>query len=88
MLENYLTKHNHGTTSAIDQIVHVWNKYPGLYRKNHRLELRSTVEHVFGTVTQLFLTIRDRNSKNKAKALMVGFLQYNYNLRFQEVSIV
>ena len=76
----------HGSTSAMDQIVYAWNKYPGLYRKNHRPELRSTVEHVFGTVTQLFPIIRDRTQKNKAKALLMAFLRYNCNLRFQEVS--
>ena len=68
------------------QIVGTWNKYPGLYCKNYRPELRFTVKHIFGTVTQLLPTFHERISQNKDKALLVAFLRYNSNLHFQELN--
>jgi len=65
---------DHGTSSPMDLVVRAHKNYKGLYRKNHKPELRSTVEHSFGNVTQQMPRIMDHKSVNRAKALLTPFL--------------
>jgi len=78
---------DHGTSDPMDLIVRARNNYPGLYRINHKPQLRSTVEHTFGNVTQAMPRITDRKAVSRAKALLTPFLWYNHSLLVQSLEV-
>lgn len=79
---------DHGTSSPMDLIVRAHNQYPGLYKKNHKPELRSTVEHTFGNVKQQRPRFMDRKPVNRAKALLTPFLWYNHKIMIRRLGKV
>ena len=78
---------DHGTDSAMDRQVRFQKRSPGLYRRNHRVNRRSAVEHTFGNIKLKKPILRDTTMRNKTKTLLCSFLWYNHELKVKEVMI-
>jgi len=79
---------DHGNENPMDLIVKAHNHYPGSYRKNHKPELRSTVEHTFGNVKQQRSRSMDRKAVNRALVLLTPFLWYNHKIMIGRLELM
>ncbi|UJG44156.1 MAG: transposase [Candidatus Heimdallarchaeum endolithica] len=66
-------------------IVQAHRLYPGLYRRNHHPEYRSSIEHVFGLLKLSLPPILDRLPSTILSTLYSSLLCYNYLLLLRTV---